>query len=301
MIPKNLPFLILLIFISIAIFGCNQGPKLDGYLWYGQDENIANLDLADLTITNPNLTMQCDQAGSEWTGKSFAFVCKSEKGNKINDFVISNEKLLPTAVDMDKKIFDPHLSIDGGRTLFRVRRTGDVFDVHLLFKGSGEGRIVRNVGAATFGPDNQSLFFGQGNLVASHVISDISHPEKMPQNGLIAMVKAPGTVRDIHFNLAARWLAICAGSQVLICDQSGGSLQTVLDTAVADLPGALQLPYRVRWSDDGTRLAVIISPDGETGRFLILDLKTRKHKLIKGVRPKVGGFAWTVSRPSLLK
>ncbi len=291
----------LLFFFIIIFLSCDKSPPFSGYLWYGQKGKIASLDLAEMTISYPKSTGNCHEVGSEWTGGSFSFVCDEKERSRLYDFSLSSQGLLPTMADMKKRISDPHLSIDGARTLFRVKNAGEVYDVHLLFKGSGHGPIASNLGAATFGPDNRSLFLGQNNLVAAHVIPDISHPEVSPDAGLKAIVKGPGVVRDIHFSLAGRRLAICSGSKVLVCDQSGKSLRTVFDAAEGKLPGPLRLPYRVRWSDDGTKLAVIVSPDRKQGAFVIVDINRGKYKLIDGARPEVGGFAWTVQKPSALR
>lgn len=291
-------FILATLIVSACAFGCDRRPVLNGVLWYGQGDRIASFDLADRSIRYSDLLQGCSGAGADPLGRSFAFVCTKEDRRALYAFSIPDESLSFTGVEQSEPMSDPALSPDGARTLVRFLRSGDVFDVQMHFRKAGHGKLAGRVGAACFGQDNDSIYLAQGSLVALHLIQDITRPDRLPAGGLKALVTAPGTVRDLHYHVGLKKLALCAGTSVLVCDFTGANCREVFDSTRADLAGPLRLPYRVRWSPDGSRLAIVLSPNGDTGTFAILDVATHRRLLLEGPKPTIGGFAWTKERPS---
>ncbi len=287
---------ILIIFLLTTV-GCSRGPKLDGFLWYGDDSRIALFDLKERTVRYPGILAGCNEGTADPLGQNYSFVCRKDGTSVIRTFSLSREELEPTSARLEGQITDPMLSPDGTRTLFRVRRSGDVFDAHLQFKDAGFGLLAKRIGAACFGRDNRTVYFAQESMVAAHVMEDITQPEKMPEGGLRALVTTKGAVRDLDYSLAASKLVICAGTKVLTSDLTGKNVRVCFDSTDAKIAGPLQMPFRARWSPDGTRIAILISPDGNLGKFVVLEADTEKRVLVKGPAPRVGGFVWTETYP----
>ena len=294
---------IYLTFFVLLIFTCSCGnnPSVKGYIFYGQNGNGFVFDGASKkSYPIPKLS-GCDEIASDPMENYFTFACNDEKSRELKTFSLSADSIQPTSVKGIAGLSDPALSPDGSRTLFRTIRSGDVYDLSLLFRGAGSVTMLRSIGAATFGLDNQSLFLSQGKDLAAHVVEDITHPEALPEKGLIALVHGPGVIRDIHFHLGAKRILICSGTQILSYDLTGRDKKILFDTVDAELPGPLLVPYRARYSFDANHVAAIVSEDGKNGVFLFVDEKGSKPILLKGPNPKVGGFTWTAKMPGFFQ
>lgn len=285
-----------LIFCLVAALGCDRNLQPKGYFWFGHQGRIAIFDLDRKKTIIPDSLAGCDQAGADFKGESLYFICANDAGRELRYYNATYKIPVPTLAKGKLAFTDPRPSPDGTRALLRIRRTGEVSDAHMFFQGSGYVPVARRVTAAAFGQDDKTLYLAQGEKIAAHVIEDLTRPDQVPPEGLRSLLTAGGVVRDIDFHIATRWLAICAGTKVMICQQDGQDTRTVFDTIKSSRPGPVRFPYRIRWSPDGSMLAVILSANGETGNFVVIDTATGKHVFVKGVNPVVGGFAWTADR-----
>jgi hypothetical protein len=294
-------FLFILLLLILFAFGCQKPLAVDGVLWYGQSGRTAIFDLATRKILLPKLLEQCDEIAADALGENLVFVSANNQNRRLLSFSLGRDRLFETLVDRDDTVCDPSNSLDGSRSLFRVRRAGDIADLYLHFKGSNYALLFKRIGAACFGQDNRTVYLGEGNRVAVHMMDDLTRPDTLPPGGLHPFIKTEGSVRDLDFHVGTRKLVVCAGTKTVIYDQTGNVLATVFDATNSDLPGALAVPYRARWSPDGSRLAILVSSDGKTGRFRIVDPDSGKHLDVLGPTPKVGGFDWTQARPATMR
>lgn len=289
---------IFLFFLTlIFLLGCDNKPLGTGILWFGDGQQVALFNLQKNTVAYPSILSGFTDVAVSPTEENYLFVSKNDNGFGLASLSIGQDALSPTGVWEQSALSDLNLSVDATRAVFRVLRSGDVYDAYLYFKGSRHAKIAGRIGAVCFASDNKTLFLGQGDKVAAHVIDDVTRPDKMPSSGLSTLVSGPGTARDIAFHIGLKRLAVCFGNQVITCDLTGGDKKILYDAIDSELPGPLLLPYRVRWSKSGDNVAVLVSPDGEKGAFVLLNQRDPKPVMISGIHANVGGFAWTESVP----
>ena len=274
---------------------------MTGYLWYGDTGGVHLFDMAEKAVRPVSALAGCREVAASPLEDTYAFVCGEPEDGSLKLFTLAGDEVRSTAVNNLAGLSDPILAPDGSRTLFRVRRFGEVFDLYLHMHEAGYGKVVSKIGAACFGLNNRSLFVAEDDQVASMVLRDVTEPEKIPESGLPPLASGSGAVRDLQFHLGTKELVVCSGTRVFTCDLTGKGKRIVYDAATAQLPGSLRIPYRARFSHDATRVVVLTSVDGETGAFVIVARNGGKPKLIAGPKPVVGGFAWTVDTPARLR
>lgn len=294
-------FLILLLVILSGQIACEKKNRFEGYLWFGQKDRIAIYDLADNRLKYPQILAGCNEAAAGPLGKNFAFVCTTPNGNVLRSFETGQLRPADTMAVLEERLSDATLSPDGSRTLFRIQKSGDVYDSYLLFRESNFGKLLGRIGSVTFGPDNQTIYVAQGKKLAVHVIDDITRPAKVPEGGLRAIYNGSETIRDVDFHLGIRKIAFCEGSRVIVTDLTGKGRREIFDATKIEFSGALRMPYRVRWAPRGDYIAVMVSDQGNKGSFVILDYSGTKYVRIEKITANIGSFAWTTTRPTSLK
>lgn len=287
--------------LLLFLFACEPKNNFEGYLWFGQKEHVAVFDFTQKKLSFPKALSACVEAAAGPLGQNFAFICTSGKKGVMRSFETGQARPVDTTAILEDNLSDPALSPDGTRTLFRVQKSGDVYDSYLLFKGSRYGKLLKRIGAVTFGPDNQTIYVAQGDKLAMHVIDNIIHPSKLPPGGLRAIYGGSRTIRDIDFHLGLRKIAFCEGTQVIVTGVTGEKKQVVFDASTDEFSGALRLPYRVRWAPKGDSIAVMVSTDGKEGTFVVVDPSSLRTQRMANITANVGSFAWTSTHPTDLK